>query len=103
MERRDFELGRDVTAHAKADGKRETVVLSVRVTGEELRRLEILARNSGRSVSQLVREALNAYTPAASGTQATSVLSIGFPFIEATTHFGSHSQATGLSVPTSAR
>lgn len=103
MERADFELGRDVTAQAKTEGKRETVVLSIRVTGEELRRLETLARGSGKSVSQVAREALTAYTPTASGSHATSVLTIAFSSTDSTARYGSPPQATGLSVPAVSR
>ncbi|MSQ28462.1 MAG: CopG family transcriptional regulator [Dehalococcoidia bacterium] len=104
MERKDFELGRDVTAQAKAaKGKRDSVVLSVRISGDVLRRLETLAQGTGRSVSQLARDALTAYTPTASGSQTTSFLTIAFPATEVTTRFGSPSQATGLSIPATTR
>lgn len=102
MERADFELGADVTAQAKAEGKRETVVLSVRVSADEFRRLDALAQVTGKSVSQLAREALSSYSPAPSGSQATYSVTFAFPS-ETTSRKGSPSQATGLSVPATSR
>ncbi len=102
MNREDFELGRDVTVQAKAEGKRDTVVLSVRVSSEDLRRLKILAQGTGMSVSQIAREALSAYTPSASGPQSTSYLTFVFP-TETMARMGEPSQATGVLVPSRSR
>ena len=51
-------LGRDVTALAKAKGgAKGTVVLSVRIATDDLKRLDALAQAENRTMSQLAREA----------------------------------------------
>ena len=57
----EFELGADVTGAAAAKVKKQTAVLSVRLTVDELSRLEAGSRMTGKAVSQLLREALKGY------------------------------------------
>ena len=57
----EFELGRNVTNLAKARGKKVTAVISVRLDMTDVGRLEELAGDSGKTVSQVVRDAIAAY------------------------------------------
>ncbi len=57
-----YTLGSDVTSSARPDGSRTgTVVLSVRVRIEELAEIEATSRATGKSLSQLVRDAVATY------------------------------------------
>lgn len=58
---KDYVLGRDVTTIMSAKERRGTVVLSVRLTLADMARLERLARDERKTLSQIVREALVAY------------------------------------------
>ena len=57
----DFELGRNITRMATTGTKRDTAVISVRLTEEDIGRLEAIGRESGKTVSQVVRDAIAAY------------------------------------------
>ena len=58
----DYELGRDVTHLALAGGtKRDMAVLSVRLPASEIARLERIGRESGKTLSQVVRDAVASY------------------------------------------
>lgn len=57
----DFELGRNITQMATAGTKRETAVISVRLTTSDIARLEAIGRETGKTVSQVVRDAITAY------------------------------------------
>ncbi len=57
----DYELGRNVTHLFKSASKRETSVISVRLSGEEIKRLEELGRDNGKTVSQVIRDAIASY------------------------------------------
>ena len=57
----EYQLGRDVTHLAKADGKRGTAVISMRLGAADIARLEGIGRESGKTVSQVVRDAIAAY------------------------------------------
>ena len=57
----DYELGRDVTHLAKSSTKRETGVISVRLPMTDIARLEGIGRESGKTISQVIRDAIVAY------------------------------------------
>jgi hypothetical protein len=57
----EYELGKDVTQLAKATSKKETSVVSVRLTSSEIAKLERIGRENGKTVSQVIREAIAAY------------------------------------------
>ena len=56
-----YELGRDVTHLARSNTKRETGVISVRLPMPDIARLEEVGRESGKTVSQVIRDAIAAY------------------------------------------
>ena len=58
---RDVALGDNATRLAKSERRRETAVLSVRLAVDEVDRLEALGRASGKTVSQVIRDAIAAY------------------------------------------
>jgi len=60
-ENEEYELGRDVTHLATSGAKRETSVISVRLTKGDIGRLEGIGRESGKTVSQVIRDAITAY------------------------------------------
>ena len=60
-EREDYVLGEEITATSKAKKQTGTGVLSVRLSTEELTRLDQISRSTGKTLSQLVREAVAAY------------------------------------------
>ena len=57
----EYILGDDVTARAGAETRRGTVVLSVRVSVDDMSRLEKDSHRVGKSLSELVRDALRGY------------------------------------------
>ncbi len=56
-----YELGRDVTHLVASGNKKETSVISVRLTINEIKRLEKIGRESDKTVSQVIRDAIAAY------------------------------------------
>ena len=58
IEQNDFVLGRNVTEQAKAVEGRGTVVLSIRLSADELDSLSIIAEAEDKTLSQVVREAI---------------------------------------------
>ena len=56
-----FVLGEDVTSVAASKRASGTAVVSVRLTSAEVAELESLSRASGKTISQIAREALTAY------------------------------------------
>ena len=56
-----YELGRDVTHLVASGNKKETSVISVRLTINEIKRLEKIGRESDKTVSQVIRYAIAAY------------------------------------------
>ena len=58
----EYELGRNVTHLAQAGSRKETAVLSIRVPSTEIARLERMGRETGKSVSQIVRDAIASYS-----------------------------------------
>lgn len=57
----EYALGDDVTSSVAAKPRTGTVVLSVRVRVEELAAIEAASRATGKSLSQLVRDAVSTY------------------------------------------
>jgi len=57
-ENEDFVLGEEVTTRAKSRSRGDTVVLSVRLSLEEFSGLEALSTATGKTLSQVVREAI---------------------------------------------
>lgn len=57
----EYELGKDVTPLATEGKKKDTAVVSVRMTDSEIANLERIGRESGKTVSQVIREAVAAY------------------------------------------
>ena len=60
-EHEEYELGRNVTHLFKSKSRKETSVISVRLTGEEIKRLEEIGRENEKTVSQVIRDAIAAY------------------------------------------
>ncbi len=54
-------LGQNVTEYARAKASKGTAVISVRLSTDDIARLETIGRASGKTVSQVVRDALAAY------------------------------------------
>ncbi len=61
-EKQDYVLGKDITHLAKGEHK-GTVVLSVRLSRAEFANIERISRLSGKTVSQVAREAIARYQP----------------------------------------
>ena len=57
----EYALGQEVTEMALGKRSKETVVVSVRLPVDEFARLEKLSESSGKSMSQIVRNAVAAY------------------------------------------
>ena len=57
------ELGRDVTHLFKSDSSASAIILSVRMEDSELARLEKIGRETGKSIFQVIQEAIAAYQP----------------------------------------
>jgi len=57
----EYELGKNITPLATKGTKRETAVISVRLTTGDIARLEAIGRETGKTVSQVVRDAIAAY------------------------------------------
>ena len=55
------ELGRGVTRLARSGPKRETAVISVRLETNDIARLEGIGHETGKTVSQVIRDAIVAY------------------------------------------
>ena len=61
----EFQLGEDVTNQAIGRRNRGTNVVSIRLGNAEIARLERLGIASGKTVSQVVRDAISSYHPKA--------------------------------------
>jgi len=57
---RDYQLGADVSAQARAT-KSTSVVLSIRLSASELHHLERLSQSQGKTISQVARDAISSY------------------------------------------
>src|SRR4051794_10054426 len=69
-------LGGDGTEVMAPKARRSTTVLSVRVTSEELAQLEIASRATGKTLSQLVREAIAGCMNGGAGGQPSITVSV---------------------------
>jgi hypothetical protein len=76
MDADEFVLGEDVTEAARPRARKESAVLSVRLSAAEIAELEALADAANKSLSQIVREALHAYRHLVAGTQPTITVSV---------------------------
>ena len=57
------ELGRNVTHLLKGDGSKATAIIPVSLAYEEIVVLEKIGRKSGKTVTQVIRDAIAAYQP----------------------------------------
>ena len=55
------ELGRNVTHLAKPDGRPGKAIVSVNLDYDDIVRLEEIGRGSGKTVTQVIRDAIAAY------------------------------------------
>ena len=69
----DYQLGKNVTEKFRGTPK-GSVVLSVRFSIDELRRLELLCQETGKTVAQVVRDSVANYQPV--NPQREAVLTI---------------------------
>ncbi len=72
----DFVLGEDVTSLARSKIRKESVVLSVRLSAEEFAAVDALSRQTGRTPSQTVRNAIRDYVQGAKASQPTITISL---------------------------
>ena len=70
----EYKLGKNVTEKFRGSPK-GSVVLSVRFSIDELKRLEALCQETGKTVAQVVRESVASYEPV--DPQREAVLTIG--------------------------
>jgi predicted transcriptional regulator len=75
-EHEEYVLGPDVTPSAAARERRGTTVLSVRLAPDELAQLESVSRATGRTISQIVREALSSCIQLSRYAQPSVTLSV---------------------------
>ncbi len=77
----DYKLGKDVTEKFRGV-KKESVVLSVRMSTDEMKHLEALCKETGKTVAQVVRESVANYQPVNPQREAvlTIVNSVGGEF-----------------------
>lgn len=61
IEQNEYELGANVTHLASSGGKKATTVVSVRLTASEIAKLDGIGRESGKTASQVIRDAIAAY------------------------------------------
>ena len=76
-DRQDYVLGRNVTEQARARERRSTVVLSLRLSGDEFDALGDFADLEGRTVSHVARAAIQQWL--AHPYRATHSASMSFP------------------------
>jgi hypothetical protein len=72
----EYVLGQDVTEAAASKTKGGTTVLSVRLTTEELAAIEAVADETGRTLSQVVREAIHSCIQLVRSSQPMVTVSI---------------------------
>jgi CHASE3 domain sensor protein len=72
----EYVLGQDVTKAAASKAKSGTVMLSVRVAAEELAAVEAFANATGKTMSEVVREALRTCLRLARDTQPSITVSV---------------------------
>lgn len=73
----EYELGDDVTSLAAGKSAHPTAVLVVRLSLDELSRVESMSRETGETPSQMVREALANYLRDRSKSRRMSVSADG--------------------------
>ena len=73
-ETESYIAGRDVTEKFRG-ARKESVVLSVRMSIDEMKRLEALSQETGKTIAQVVRESVASYQPIS--LQQPVVLTIG--------------------------
>ncbi len=57
------ELGRNVTHLLKSDGKKATAIIPVSLEYDDVARLEKIGRESGKTVAEVIHDAIAAYQP----------------------------------------
>ncbi len=75
-ENEEFALGENVTALAKSKSRGGSAVVAVRLSLSEFSEIESISRATGRSVSQVVREALRNWLHFDASSQPTVTISI---------------------------
>jgi hypothetical protein len=89
----EFVLGEDITSLARAKGRKETVVFSVRLSREEFERLDAAAQMQGKTASQIAREAIRNVVVSSNLSQQPSI-TVSFLGGGTTTTGGSFQTAT---------
>ena len=72
----EFVLGDDVTSLARSRLRKGSVVLSVRLSAEELAAVDALASENGKTPSQIVREAIRDYVHGSRAVVPTVTISL---------------------------
>lgn len=57
-ENEEFTLGRNVTGQAKSNSRGGTAVVAVRLSLEEISQIESISRDTGKTISHIVRDAV---------------------------------------------
>lgn len=76
-ENEEFTLGEDVTSVAKSKSRGGTSVVAVRLSLEELSEIESISRETGKTVSQVLREAIKNGLHASMESRPSVTVSIG--------------------------
>src|SRR5712692_4095581 len=76
MERKDFELGDEITNVERATGRSRGMVLSVRLGPDDAQRLYAASATTGRKMSDIVRAALQAYLNPTGSTSDEVVMNL---------------------------
>ena len=72
----EYVLGQDVTKAAESKNRSGSVMLSVRLSAEELAAIEAMADASGKTLSQVVREAVRNCLQVAEKAQPVMTISV---------------------------
>jgi metal-responsive CopG/Arc/MetJ family transcriptional regulator len=72
----EYVLGDDVTRFARSKGQSGSAVLSVRLSAEELAAIETVAEQTGKNLSQVVREAVRTYLHVSRASQPDVAISL---------------------------
>jgi predicted transcriptional regulator len=95
----EFVLGEDVTKLAAGKARKGTVVVSVRLSGDEFRELATLSQLQGRTPSQVARDALREYVLGQHQSQATITVSLSGGATIVTGASNSYGQAVSTETP----
>jgi Ribbon-helix-helix protein, copG family len=95
----EYVLGQDVTEAAASRTKGGTTVLSVRLTTEELAAIEAVANETGRTLSQVVREAIHSCIQMVRNSQP--MITVSIRDIHTTSFGGQKATTTAMGVPSS--